>query len=124
MEKFITSIKKKYQERHLHRERQWPPCHSSKLITLLLVNRKVGEGYFGNEQRGKAALEQTRNSLHYSELFKIKSGKKPVRKVLVEGDAGIGKTTFIFAYRYLRIGQMEKSFSSLNYFCSYHYALE
>ena len=25
--------------------------------------------------------------------FKVKSGKKPVRKVLVEGDAGIGKTT-------------------------------
>ena len=94
MEKFITSIKKKYQERHLHREKQWPPCHSSTLITLLLVNKKVGEGYFGNEQRGKAALEQTRNSLHYSELFEIKSGKKPVRKVLVEGDAGIGKTTF------------------------------
>ena len=94
MEKFITSIKKKYQERRLHHEKQWPPCHSSKLITLLLVNRKVGEGYFGNEQRGKATLEQTRNSLHYSELFKIKSGKKPVRKVLVEGDAGIGKTTF------------------------------
>ena len=96
MERFISSIKKKYQERRLHHERQWPPCHSSKLITLLLVNRKVGEGYFGNEQRGKDAGEQTQNleSLHYSELFEVKSGKKPVRKVLIEGDAGIGKTTF------------------------------
>ena len=35
------------------------------------------------------------SSLAYSDLFKVEpSGKKPVRKILVEGDGGIGKTTF------------------------------
>ena len=35
--------------------------------------------------------------LAYGDLFKVESGKRPVRKVLVEGDAGIGKTTLCTA---------------------------
>ena len=34
-----------------------------------------------------------RTPLAYGDLFKVESGKRPVRKVLVEGDPGIGKTT-------------------------------
>ena len=94
MEKFISSIKKKYRERFLHRERQWPLCYSNKIINLLLVNRKAGEGYFGCQQRGKPVEEPKRNFIDYSKLFEAESGKKPIRKVLIEGDAGIGKTTF------------------------------
>ena len=94
MEKFITSIKKKYRERLLVRERQWPLRHSSKIINLLLVNRKIGEGYYGNQQRGKAVEETKRSLLDYSKLFEVEGGQKPVRKVLVKGDAGIGKTSF------------------------------
>ena len=94
MEKFITSIKKKYRERHLFRERQWPVCQSSKIINLLLVNRKAGEGYFGNQQRGKAVEEPKQTFLDYTKLFEVESGNRPVRKVLIKGDAGIGKTTF------------------------------
>ena len=94
MEKFITSIKKKYRERPLVHERQWPLRHSSKIISLLLVNRKTGEGYYGNQQRGKAVEETKRSLLDYSKLFEAEGGQKPVRKVLVEGDAGIGKTSF------------------------------
>ena len=102
MENVATSIKKKYQERLIHREKQWPPCHSSKLIRLELVERNRGESYSANtqrgrENRGKISMENEkvamRIPLAYGDLFKVESGKKPIRKVLVEGDAGIGKTT-------------------------------
>ena len=95
MEKFATSIKKKYQERLLHHEKQWPPCHSKKLIRLEIVERNRGESYSGNEWGGSkiSAENEKRTALAYGDLFKVESGKRPVRRVLVEGDAGIGKTT-------------------------------
>ena len=77
LENFATSIKDKYRERLINREKQWPPCHTSKLVRLVLVEREKAK----------------RIPLPYGELFRTKSGEKPVRKVLVEGDAGIGKTT-------------------------------
>ena len=82
MDKFVPSIKKKYKERLINREKQWPPCHSNKLVKLELVEREKG-----GENNDK------RTPLAYGDLFKEGSGKKAVRKVLVEGDAGIGKTT-------------------------------
>ena len=90
MDKFVPSIKKKYKDRLINREKQWPPCHSNKLVKLELVEREKGEGSSANTQRGR---EDKRTPLAYGDLFKEKSGKKAVRKVLVEGDAGIGKTT-------------------------------
>ena len=90
MDKFIPSIKKKYKDRLINREKQWPPCNSNKLVKLELVEREKGEGSSANTQRGR---EDKRTPLAYGDLFKEKSGKKAVRKVLVEGDAGIGKTT-------------------------------
>ena len=90
MDKFVPSIKKKYKDRLINREKQWPPCHSNKLVKLELVEREKGEGSSANTQRG---IENKRTPLAYGDLFKEKSGKKAVRKVLVEGDAGIGKTT-------------------------------
>ena len=101
MEKFASSIKQKYRERLINREEQWPPCHSDKLVKLELVEREKGEGYSATSQRGREdrrrgrlegkAVKQT--PLACGDLFKVESGKRPVRKVLVEGDAGIGKTT-------------------------------
>ena len=91
--KFVTSIKKKYQERRINCEKQWPPCHSNKLVRLELVERDKGEGYSANAQRGREDKGAKRTPLAYGDLFKVESGKRPVRKVLVEGDAGIGKTT-------------------------------
>ena len=95
MDTFITSIKEKYRERLINREEQWPPCHSDKLVRLELVERKKGEGYSANVQRGKSREDKDvkRTPLAYGDLFKVESGKRPVRKILVEGDAGIGKTT-------------------------------
>ena len=90
MDKFVPSIKKKYKDRLINREKQWPPCHSNKLVKLELVEREKGEGSSANTQRGR---EDRRTPLAYGDLFKEESGKKAVRKVLVEGNAGIGKTT-------------------------------
>ena len=90
MDKFIPSIKKKYKDRLFSREKPWPLCHSSKLVKLELVEREKGESSSVNTQRGR---EDKRALLAYGDLFKEGSGKKAVRKVLVEGDAGIGKTT-------------------------------
>ena len=91
--KFGISIKKKYKERRINYEEQWPPCHSNKIVRLDLVERKKGE--FDNSQRGGEDSNGKRTPLAYGDLFTVKTGiEKPVRKVLVEGDAGIGKTTF------------------------------
>ena len=66
-----------------------------KLIRLEIVERNRGESYSGNEWGGSkiSAENEKRTSLTYGDLFKVESGKRPVRRVLVEGDAGIGKTT-------------------------------
>ena len=131
MLRFVTSIKKKYQERRINREKQWPPCHGERLICLELVEGKKGEGYYAGQQRGQRsrtlpkvpvviwcgqsipvqlevpeergydrqegkAVKQT--PLAYSDLFNVQSGTgKCVRRVLIEGDAGIGKTTLCTA---------------------------
>ena len=39
MDKFATSIKKKYQDRLINCKEQWPPCQSNKLIRLELVEK-------------------------------------------------------------------------------------
>ena len=95
--KFGTSIIKKYQERLINCEKQWPPCHSNKLVRLELVEREKGEDYSANAQRGREDKGAKRTPLAYDDLFKVESGTeepvRKVRKVLIEGDAGIGKTT-------------------------------
>ena len=112
MDKFLPSIKQKYKDRLINREKQWPPCHSNNFLRLELVAREKGKGYSDNIQRGSLERRKQihgvwfnythegdkeksvkRTPLSYGDLFKVESSKKPVRKVLVEGDAGIGKTT-------------------------------
>ena len=80
MESFVDSIKTKYQEKIINRESQWPLCCSHKLIRLEL---------FQCNQLGYSSPV----SLDYGDIFKVDKGMKRVRKVLIEGDAGIGKTT-------------------------------
>ena len=96
-ERYITSIKRKYRERLINRENQWPPCKSNKLVRLELVEGVKGEVYYARHMRGQERKDIKRTPLKYDDLFKVVSGKKPVRKVLVEGDAGIGKTTLSIA---------------------------
>ena len=61
------------------------------------MEREKGEGYSANTQRGSEKKAVKRTPLAYGDLFKVESGKRRVRKVLVEGDAGIGKTTLCIA---------------------------
>ena len=87
MDKFVPHMKKKYKGRLFNRENQWLTLHSNKLVRLQLVQKKKGEGC--SAQRGREEKTDKRTALDYGDLFK---GDR-VRKVLVEGDAGIGKTT-------------------------------
>ena len=96
-ERYITSIKRKYRERLINRENQWPPCKSNKLVRLELVEGVKGEGYYARHMRGQESEEIKRTPIEYVDLFKVESGKAPIRKILVEGDAGIGKTTLSIA---------------------------
>ena len=91
MDKFPLSMKEKYKGRLINRENQWLTLHSNKLVRLQLVQKKKGEGC--SAQRGREDKTDKRTPLTYGDLFKGESGKERVRKVLVEGDAGIGKTT-------------------------------
>ena len=98
METFVTSIKQKYQERLINREKQWPPCHSDKLVQLELVEREKGESYSAKQQRGKEDIYGGRKGKTVKRTpLAYGDGKRTVRKVLVEGDAGIGKTTLCIA---------------------------
>ena len=91
VERFVDNLKKKYRSRLINREKQWPCRQSSRLVRLQFVHREEAEGSSTSIQRGK---EDKRTPLAYCDLFKVESEKdEPVRKVLVEGGAGIGKTT-------------------------------
>ena len=91
MDEFVPSMKDKYKDRLINREKQWPPRHSNKLVRLQLVKGEKEEGCFA--QRGREDQTVKRTPLAYGDLFKGESGKERVRKILVDGDAGIGKTT-------------------------------
>ena len=94
MERFVKSIKRKYTERLLVREKQWPPVSGDKLINLQLVEADKKEGFRGGlPQHGAGGEVIKRTPIPYDDLFRVEEGKKPVRKVLVEGNGGMGKTT-------------------------------
>ena len=94
MDKFVISIKRKYRERLLQREQQWPPVSVEKLVNLQLVEAEKREGFrAGLPQHGAPDDKVKRTPILHGDLFKVEEGKKPVRKLIVEGNAGIGKTT-------------------------------
>ena len=95
MDKFVPSIKEKYHNRRINREKQWPPCQSSKLINLELVE-KIQASNKGSCARGKKHVKRT--PLCYRDLFTVYGvERRSVKRILLEGDAGIGKTTFSIA---------------------------
>ena len=94
MDRFSASIRKKYQERLLTCEEQWPPVSVEKLVNLQLVETDKKEGFrAGLPQHGAPDDKVKRTPILHGDLFKVKEGKKPLRKLIVEGNAGIGKTT-------------------------------
>ena len=94
MEKFVASLKKKYKERLLNCAKQWPPVSVEKLVNLQLVEAKKKEGFrAGLPQHGANDDKVKRTPILHGNLFKVEKEKKPARKLIVEGNAGIGKTT-------------------------------
>ena len=101
MNRFVTSLKEKYINRQLGEEEQWPPVRGDRhrrLIKLQLVETdKEGFGdkvkhSSGNSKKTEDEKEKRKSILH-TDLFKTSSDNKPVRKIVVKGNAGIGKTT-------------------------------
>ena len=88
---FVNNIKKKYKGRRLIHGEQLLRCRSEKLVRLELVER---ERLQPSEQRGSGDNRVIRTPLAYADLFKVESGKKEVKTILIDGDAGIGKSTF------------------------------
>ncbi len=94
MDRFIASLRRKYKERLLNRQVQWPPVRGDRLINLQLVEAEKEEGFrAGLPQHGAPDDKLKRTSILHGDLFRVEEGKEPVRKLIVEGNAGIGKTT-------------------------------
>ena len=65
-----------------------------KLVNLQLVEAERRKGFrAGLPQHGAPNDNVKRTPILHGDLFKVEEGKKPVRKLIVEGNAGIGKTT-------------------------------
>ena len=89
---FVLGLRELYKEKRSNNVNEWPPVSGEKLIELQLVQAEKKEGFrAGLPQHGVAREERT--PIIYGELFYIEEGKKPVKKLIVEGNAGIGKTT-------------------------------
>ena len=94
MQEFVESLKETYTERQLSCEEEWPPVSVEKLVQLQLVETDKKEGFrAGLPQHGAPDDKVKCTPILHGDLFKVEEGKKPVRKLIVEGNAGIGKTT-------------------------------
>ena len=83
MDGFLTSIKKKYSHRPSNHGQKHPPCYSSEPVKLELVVK----------ERDPTSNHPDIKQVPYSDIFK-KEKEQVVRKVIIQGGAGVGKTTF------------------------------
>ena len=74
-------------------EEQWLPVRGDRLINLQLVEAEKEEGFRAGLQQLGAHETVKRTPIHYDNLFTTDSSKKPIAKMIVEGNAGMGKTT-------------------------------
>ena len=81
-----------YIERLVITDEQWPPVRGNKLINLKLFMAEKSEGFNAQGEKDKQQ-EVKRTPILYKNLFSAKEDQSPIRKVLVEGNAGTGKTT-------------------------------
>ena len=88
---FVDTLKRDYKERLVNRHTQWPPCVTNKLIRLELIKSNTEQSSSDSLQNDESVKP---TPLAYADLFKGDSDNQSVRKVIVEGDAGIGKTIF------------------------------
>ena len=93
MDKFLTNIKDKYSNRSSSRDqKKYPPRYSSEPVKLELIMKKREE-YDTTSNSGPNTDIKQAQLVPYSDIFK-KGKEQVVRRVLIEGGAGIGKTTF------------------------------
>ena len=86
-------VRETYCTRQTNRDLQWPPCFAEKLVKLDL-HQETYNVYYNKQQRGmKRYSSSSREQVEYDGIFKDKRDGTKVKKVLIEGDAGIGKTT-------------------------------
>ena len=92
--KFSERLREIHRTRQRNRELHWPPRFAEKLVKLIL-HEEVHNVYYNNKQRGgyDRYSASNREPIQYDDIFKNKLGGSQVTIVLVEGDAGIGKTT-------------------------------
>ncbi len=94
MEIFISSIRNKYRKRHIQSEKkQWPPVRGDRLINLQLVKAKKEEGFRAGLPQHRECDAVKRTPIRYGDLFTTHTSKKPIAKLIVEGNAGMGITT-------------------------------
>ena len=87
MDRFLNSIKNKYSHRPSnHGQKQHPPRYSSEPVELELVVK----------ERDPTSNHPDIKRVPYSDIFKMEK-EQVVRKVVIEGGAGVGKTTFCSA---------------------------
>ena len=90
---YASNLKRKYREGGLIMQQQWPPQKSERMIQLELVETEK-EPTRQQGPRGHAMSKEKRRPIHHANLFKRCScSKKPIRRVLVVGEPGSGKTT-------------------------------
>ena len=63
----------------------------------------------GLPQHGAPDDNVKRTPILHGDLFKIEKSKKPAKKLIVEGNAGIGKTTLCTMLCLLKGGQRARS---------------
>ena len=91
MDAFVTSIKKKYRDRLINRERQWPRCKSKKLTRLELIEKRrqfilLISRYLIYKRDNK---DVKRIPLAYDDPFNVESGNNSIKRILVSVSAGI-----------------------------------
>ena len=88
----MRKLKKRYRERRIQLHAQWPP----------LLNQEIVEPRLAlTELKNKTETESSSTGstdgpiiIHYKALFKNDTHERKVRKVVVLGEAGAGKSTF------------------------------
>ena len=82
----MKKLKKRYRERRVKLHSQWPP----------MLNQKIVEPRLVLTETENSSIESTDGpiSLDYKALFKNDTHERKVRKVVVLGEAGVGKSTF------------------------------
>ena len=93
-EKFATVTKEYYRAKKVNRDLEWPPCFAEKLVKLNM-RQEIYDVYYNKQQRGEHYPSSTpkQQLQEYDSVFITEEGQTQVSKILVEGDAGIGKTT-------------------------------